>query len=156
MPRRYRPAKRAVEPDPKYNNRRIAMFINRMMIGGKKSVAQRIFYDALDIIAERSSDDPLDTFERAMQNVTPAVEVRPRRVGGSTYQVPMEVPADRARSLAMRWLLAAANSRNGRSMAEKLASEFMDAAKGQGNAIRKREEAHRMAEANRAFSHYRW
>lgn len=156
MPRRNRPPKRQVVPDPRYSSPQVSMFINRMMYGGKKSTAQRIFYGALDLIAQRGDDDALDTFERALRNVTPAVEVKPRRVGGSTYQVPMEVPADRARSLAIRWLLMAARTRSGRSMSEKLANELMDAAKGQGNAIRRREETHRMAEANRAFSHYRW
>jgi small subunit ribosomal protein S7 len=156
MPRRYNPPKRKVEPDPRYGNIYITMFINRMMRGGKKSTAQRMFYEALEMIAERENSDPVEVFERAMRNVTPTVEVKPRRVGGSTYQVPVEVPPDRARSLASRWILTAARTRSGRSIAEKLANELMDAAKGQGNAIRKREDTHRMAEANRAFSHYRW
>ncbi|MFP4323354.1 MAG: 30S ribosomal protein S7 [Anaerolineales bacterium] len=156
MPRRNRPPKRIVLPDPKYKNTRVAMFVNRMMYGGKKSTSQRIIYDAFDIIEERAGEEPLEVFERALRNVTPTVEVKPRRVGGSTYQVPIEVPPDRALSLAIRWMLTAARARNGRSMAEKLANELMDAARGQGNAIRKREETHRMAEANRAFSHYRW
>jgi small subunit ribosomal protein S7 len=156
MPRRYRPPKRKITPDPKYGNYQITMFVNRMMSGGKKSTAVRMFYESLDMIAERENSDPMEVFERALRNVTPTVEVKPRRVGGSTYQVPVEVPPDRARSLAIRWLLSAARSRGGRSISEKLANELMEAAKGQGNAIKKREDTHRMAEANRAFSHYRW
>jgi len=156
MPRRYRPPKREVEPDVKYNNVRLAMFINRMMHGGKKSTAQRVIYDALEMIEERTKRDPIEVFETALRNATPILEVKPRRVGGSTYQVPVEVGADRANSLAMRWLLAAARARGGRSMAEKLAAEFIDAANGQGSAIKKKEDTHRMAEANRAFAHYRW
>jgi small subunit ribosomal protein S7 len=132
------------------------MFINRMMYSGKKSTAQRIFYDALTAIEEREKSDPIEIFERAMRNVQPTVEVKPRRVGGSTYQVPVEVPPDRALSLTIRWLLVAAKARNGKSMADKLANEFLDAANGQGTAIKRREDTHRMAEANRAFSHYRW
>jgi small subunit ribosomal protein S7 len=132
------------------------MFINRMMYSGKKSTAQRIFYDALAAIEEREKSDPIEIFERAMRNVQPTVEVKPRRVGGSTYQVPVEVPPDRALSLTIRWLLVAAKARNGKSMADKLANEFLDAANGQGTAIKRREDTHRMAEANRAFSHYRW
>lgn len=156
MPRRNRPPKRPVTPDPRYGSTQVTMFVNRMMFGGKKSTAERLFYGAFDLLSERSEEPPLDLFERALRNVTPTVEVKPRRVGGSTYQVPMEVPPDRARSLAMRWILKAAKARNGRSMSEKLAAEFMDAANGQGAAIREREQTHRMAEANRAFSHYRW
>ncbi|NDJ86034.1 MAG: 30S ribosomal protein S7 [Chloroflexi bacterium] len=156
MPRRYRPPRRNIPPDPKYNSVAVAMFVNRMMYSGKKSTARRIMYDAFELIEERMSKDPLEVFEQGLRNVTPAVEVKPRRVGGSTYQVPIEVPPDRARSLAMRWLLAAARARNGRSMAEKLAAELMDAANNQGSAIKKREDTHRMAEANRAFAHYKW
>jgi len=156
MPRRYRPPKRKVTPDARYGSQQVSMFVNRMMTGGKKSTAQRMFYGALEIIAERENANPVEVFERALRNVTPSVEVKPRRVGGSTYQVPIEVPPDRARSLAIRWLLTAAKARNGRSISDKLAQELMDAAKGQGNAIKKREDTHRMAEANRAFSHYRW
>lgn len=156
MSRRNKPAKRRVAPDPRYNNVIVASFINRMMYGGKKSTAQRVFYGALDLIGERSTDEPLEIFERALRNVSPTVEVKPRRVGGSTYQVPVEVHPDRAHSLTARWILGAARTRAGRSMSEKLAAELLDAAKGQGNAIKKREDTHRMAEANRAFSHYRW
>jgi small subunit ribosomal protein S7 len=140
----------------KYNNLYVTMFVNRMMRNGKKSLAYRIMYDALAMIEDRMKQDPIEVFEKAMANVTPAVEVKPRRVGGSTYQVPMEVPIDRARSLAIRWILAAAQTRNGRSMAEKLATELMDAFKNEGSAIKKKEDTHRMAEANRAFAHYRW
>jgi small subunit ribosomal protein S7 len=156
MPRRSSPPKREVAPDVKYNNVRVAMFINRMMRGGKKSTAQRVLYDAFDMVEERSKRDPIEIFEQALRNATPVLEVKPRRVGGSTYQVPVEVSPDRALSLAMRWLLASARARGGRSMSEKLAAEFMDAANGQGSAIKKKEDTHRMAEANRAFAHYRW
>lgn len=156
MSRRNKPAKRPVVPDPRFNSVHVSMFINRMMRGGKKSVAQRVFYEAMSLVESREKSDPMEVFERALKNVTPAVEVKPRRVGGSTYQVPIEVPADRAMSLSMRWLMQASQSRSGRSMAEKLASEVLDAAKGQGTAIKKREDTHKMAEANRAFAHYRW
>jgi small subunit ribosomal protein S7 len=132
------------------------MFINRMMKGGKKSTAQRIIYDALDIVEERTKKAPIEVFDQAIQTVTPQIEVKPRRVGGATYQVPMEVPYHRRTSLAIRWLLMAARSRGGRSMAEKLAAEFMDAANGQGAAVKRKEDTHRMAEANRAFAHYRF
>ena len=156
MPRRFRPPKRQVEPDVKYNNVHVSMFVNRMMRGGKKSTARRVFYDAMELIEQRAKRDPVDVFEQALRNTTPVLEVKPRRVGGSTYQVPVEVDPGRALSLAMRWLLAAARSRGGRSMAEKLAAEFMDAAAEQGAAIKKKQDTHRMAEANRAFAHYRW
>src|SRR5690606_1730591 len=156
MPRRSSPPKREVAPDVKYNNVRVAMFINRMMRGGKKSTAQRVLYDAFDMVEERSKRDPIEIFEQALRNATPVLEVKPRRVGGSTYQVPVEVSPDRALSLAMRWLLASARARGGRIMSEKLAAEIKDAANGQGSAIKKKEDTHRMAEANRAFAHYRW
>jgi small subunit ribosomal protein S7 len=156
MPRRYRPEKRKIAPDLKYNNVTLQMFINRMMKGGKKSTAQRIIYDALDIVEERTKKAPIEVFDQAIQTVTPQIEVKPRRVGGATYQVPMEVPYHRRTSLAIRWLLMAARSRGGRSMAEKLAAEFMDAANGQGAAVKRKEDTHRMAEANRAFAHYRF
>ncbi len=156
MPRRSSPPRRVVEPDVKYNNTRVAMFINRMMRGGKKSTATRVLYDAFELIEQRSKRDPIEVFEQALRNATPVLEVKPRRVGGSTYQVPVEVGPDRALSLAMRWLLAAARARGGRSMSEKLAAELLDAAAGQGSAIKKKEDTHRMAEANRAFAHYRW
>jgi small subunit ribosomal protein S7 len=156
MSRRTSPPRRKVEPDVKYHNLHIAMFVNRMMHGGKKSTAQRVIYDALTLIEERAKREPTEVFEQAIRNVTPVLEVKARRVGGSTYQVPVEVEPSRALSLAMRWLLASSRSRGGRSMAEKLAAELMDAATNQGAAIKKKEETHRMAEANRAFAHYRW
>lgn len=156
MPRRYRPEKRQIAPDLKYNNVTLQMFINRMMRGGKKSTAQGIIYDALDIVEERTKKTPIEVFDQAIQKVTPQIEVKPRRVGGATYQVPMEVPYHRRTSLAIRWLLMAARTRGGRSMAEKLAAEFMDAANGQGAAVKRKEDTHRMAEANRAFAHYRF
>ena len=156
MPRRYRPPKREVEPDIRYNSVWVAKFINRVMRDGKKSVATRIVYDAFDIIQKRTKRDPLEVFEQAMKNTMPVLEVKPRRVGGSTYQVPVEVPPHRQVSLAMRWLVQAARARSGKSMAEKLANELMDAARGHGAAVKKREDTHRMAEANRAFAHYRW
>ncbi|GAB4432296.1 MAG: 30S ribosomal protein S7 [Anaerolineae bacterium] len=145
-----------MEPDVKYNNVHVAMFINRMMRGGKKSVAQRMLYEAFDLIEQRAKRDPIEVFELAIRNATPALEVKPRRVGGSTYQVPVEVEPGRALSLAIRWLLQSARARSGRNIAEKLAAEFMDAAAEQGNAIKKKQDTHRMAEANRAFAHYRW
>jgi small subunit ribosomal protein S7 len=156
MPRRYRPEKRKVVPDLRYNSATVQMFINRMMYGGKKSTAQRIMYECFDLIEQRMSQNPLEVFERAMTRATPQVEVKPRRVGGATYQVPMEVPIHRQTSLAIRWILAAARSRGGRSMAENLAAEFMDAASGQGSAVKRKDDTHRMAEANRAFAHYRF
>ena len=156
MPRRYTPSKRPLRGDMKYHNIYISMFVNRMMRDGKKSVAASIMYKALSIVEDQLKNDPIEIFEQALRNATPAVEVKPRRVGGSTYQVPIEVPADRARSLAIRWILAAAKNRNGRSMAEKLAAELLDAYKNEGSAVKKKDETHRMAEANRAFAHYRW
>lgn len=156
MPRRYRPEKRLVEPDLRYNNLRVAMFVNRLMRNGKKSTATRIIYDSFTIIESRAKRNPIDVFEDALKNVTPQIEVKPRRVGGATYQVPVPVEPHRQVSLAMRWLLAAARNRSGKSMAEKLAGEFMDAANNQGAAVKKRDDTHRMAEANRAFSHFRF
>jgi len=153
--RRNRPPKRQITPDIKFNNLHIEMFINRMMKGGKKSTSRHIMYQAFDMIEERMKRDPVEVFETALRNVTPTVEVKPRRVGGSTYQVPIEVPADRATSLAMRWLLGNARGRSGRGMAAKLASELMDAAEGQGASVKKKDDTHRMAEANRAFAHFR-
>ena len=156
MPRRYRPPKRKIKPDARYNSVTVAKFINRVMKQGKKSVAARIVYDALDIIQARTKRPPLEVMEDAVRNVSPVLEVKPRRVGGSTYQIPVEVPPNRRLTLAMRWLLAAARSRPGKSMAEKLANELMDAARETGSAVKKREDTYRMAEANRAFAHYRW
>ena len=156
MPRRYRPPKREVEPDVRYNSVMVACFINSIMKDGKKSVAARIMYDTLDTIQDRMKRPPLEVLEEAVGNVSPVLEVKPRRVGGSTYQIPVEVPPSRRNSLAMRWLLTAAHSRPGRSMAEKLANELMDAARGAGAAVKRKEDTHRMAQANRAFAHYRW
>jgi len=154
--RRTKPEKRSVDPDVRYNSTLVANFVNRVMQRGKKSTATTIVYDAFEMIRDRMNQDPLEVFEQAMQNASPILEVKPRRVGGATYQVPVEVSADRRTSLAMRWILAAARARTGRSMAEKLSSELMDAANNTGAAVRRREETHRMAEANRAFAHYRW
>lgn len=153
--RRKTPAKREVVPDAVYNSRLVTMFVNRLMYGGKKSTALRIIYDAFDIVAERTGQEPLEVFENALRNVQPAVEVKPRRVGGSTYQVPVDVRADRGITLAMRWIIQNARSRGGRSMAAKLAGELMDANNGQGASVRRKDEVHRMAEANRAFAHFR-
>jgi small subunit ribosomal protein S7 len=155
MPRRYRPEKRKADPDVRYNSTEVQSFINRVMERGKKSTATRLVYDAFDLIEERTSKNPLEVFQSALKNVSPVMEVRPRRVGGATYQVPMEVAPHRQFALATRWLLGAARARRGTSFSEKLAAELMDAANNQGPAVRKREETHRMAEANRAFSHYR-
>lgn len=155
MPRRRTPSKRPVLPDNKYNNIHVTMFVNRMMRGGKRSTALRIMYQAFAIIEERKNQDPSEVFETALRNVTPSVEVKPRRVGGSTYQVPIEVPPSRAISLAMRWILGNSRSRSGRDMAHKLASELLDASEGQGASIKKKDDTHRMAEANRAFAHFR-
>ena len=156
MPRRYRPPRRPVTPDPKYNSETIARFVNRLMNDGKKSTARRVFYDALDIIQERTKRDPVEVFEEALSNATPQIEVKPRRVGGATYQVPVEIRAERRLALAQRWLIQNARKRSGKSMATKLAAELLDAASNQGATIRRRDETHRMAEANRAFAHYRW
>ena len=156
MSRRNSAVKRQISPDVRYNSLMVQMFINRMMYSGKKSTAQHIMYGALALIEERSKRPGLEVFEQAMKNATPQIEVKPRRVGGATYQVPVEVPADRRNTLAMRWLLGAARSRGGKSMVDKLANELMDAAANNGAAIKKREETHKMAEANRAFAHFRW
>lgn len=155
MPRRNKPEKREILPDPRFNSVQVQSFINRVMKNGKKSLATRLVYDAIDIAEQRAKRPGIEVFEQAIKNVSPVMEVKPRRVGGATYQVPMEVPPERRFALACRWILMAARSRGGKSFAEKLAGEFMDAASNQGSAIRRREETHRMAEANRAFSHYR-
>ncbi len=155
MPRRNSPPKRQAPPDKKFNNVHITMFINRMMYGGKRSTAAKIMYTAFDLIEERAKKDPVEVFEQALRNVTPALEVKARRVGGSTYQVPIEVPPHRATSLAMRWLLQNSRTRSGRGMANKLASELMDAAAGQGASVKKKDDTHRMADANKAFAHFR-
>jgi small subunit ribosomal protein S7 len=154
--RRTKPEKREIKPDVRFGNQLLQELINRIMKTGKKSVAMGIVYDAIDIIGERAKSDPVEVFEQAIKNTAPVLEVKPRRVGGATYQVPVEVRQDRRTSLAIRWILAAARTRPGKTMAEKLASELIDAANNTGAAIRKREETHRMAEANRAFAHYRW
>ncbi len=156
MPRRNRPVRRPILPDSVYQSPVVQELINRMMHKGKKSVASGLFYRSLSTIQARMSREPLEVLEQAIKNVSPVVEVKPRRVGGANYQVPVEVPPERRTSLAMRWILAAARTRPGKSMAEKLAAELMDAANNQGAAIKRREEVHRMAEANRAFAHYRW
>ncbi|UCD41870.1 MAG: 30S ribosomal protein S7 [Chloroflexota bacterium] len=155
MPRRYRPQKRVIPPDVRYNNVKVQSFINRVMKRGKKSTATRVVYDTFDLIESQTKKEPLEVFLQAMKNVSPVMEVKPRRVGGATYQVPMEVAPDRQFALATRWILASATARPGRSFAEKLAGELIDASNNSGSAIRKRDETHKMAEANRAFSHYR-
>ena len=156
MARRNRAPKRPVKPDVKYNSRVVSSFINKLMLDGKKTVAAGIFYDALDIVEQRAKKPGIEIFEQAMKNATPQIEVRPRRVGGATYQIPLEVRPERRESLAIRWLVNASRDRSGKSMAEKLAAELMDAANSQGATVKKREDTHRMAEANRAFAHYRW
>jgi len=156
MSRRQVIQKRPIPPDPVYSSRLVTMMVRRVMRCGKKSLASGIVYDAMSIIAERTGSEPLELFETAVRNATPLVEVKARRVGGATYQVPMEVRADRGTALALRWLIDASRKRSGKSMAQKMANELMDAANETGNTIRKREETHRMAEANKAFAHYRY
>ena len=156
MPRRREVAKREVLPDPKYNSRLVAKFINNIMRQGKKSVAERILYGAFDVIERRSKQDPLEVFHKAMEHVRPIIEVKSRRVGGATYQVPVEVRSDRRDALAMRWIISYAKNRSEKTMIDKLAGELMDAAQNRGGAVKKREDTHRMAEANKAFAHYRW
>ena len=156
MSRRSKPAKRIPAPDPIYNSVDIAKFINRLMTRGKKSIAQKIFYSSMDRIQEKTKENPIDVFKKALTNATPLIEVKARRIGGSTYQVPVEVKDDRAQTLALRWLVNYAKLRNGKGMAINLANEIMDAANGTGGSVKKREDTHRMAEANKAFAHYRW
>lgn len=156
MSRRSRAVRREVPPDIRYNSVLVQKFMNRMMRAGKKSVSQGLMYEAMEMIEARTKRPALEVFETAMRNVVPPIEVKPRRVGGSTYQVPVEVPQYRQVSLAIRWILAASKKRHGRGMAEKLAAELMDAAQGTGAAVKKREETLKMAEANRAFAHLRW
>jgi small subunit ribosomal protein S7 len=156
VPRRAKVSRRVITPDPKYRSRTVAKFINNLMHAGKKTVAQAVLYDAFELVEQRGRGNANDTFELALRNATPVLEVKPRRVGGSTYQVPVEIRGDRRRALAMRWLIQSARRRAGRSMAEKLAGELLDAAQGVGATIKKREDTHRMAEANRAFAHYRF
>ena len=156
MPRRNRPEKREVVPDAKYQNETMARLINRIMQHGKKSTAERIVYAAMQIIEQREKKEPDIILEQAIRNTTPLLEVKARRVGGATYQVPVEVRPDRGLSLALRWLIKTTRARNGKSMAEKLAAELSDAARGEGATIKRREDTHKMAEANRAFAHYKW
>ena len=156
MPRRRRPDKRNVPPDPRYGSGELARFINKIMLRGKKTVAQRIVYHAMDMLEQETSHPPMEVFQTAMQRVTPHLEVKPRRVGGATYQVPIEVRSSRRETLAMRWLITSARARTGRPMAQRLYEELLDASRGQGAAVKRREDLHRMAEANRAFVHYRW
>jgi small subunit ribosomal protein S7 len=156
MSRRRRAERRKVEPDPKYSSVELARFINNMMKWGKKTVAQRIVYGAMDSVERDAKRDPLECFNQALKNATPLVEVRPRRVGGATYQVPTELRTNRSEALAIRWIIRGARARKGMSMARRLASELVEASRGEGAAVRRREELHRMAEANRAFVHYRW
>ena len=156
MPRRRVVAKRAVLPDPKFHNQVIAKFINHVMVSGKKAVAERIVYGALNRVNARDGADPVEIFEKALDAIAPMVEVKSRRVGGATYQVPVEVRPSRRNALAMRWLVDSARSRSEKSMAARLAGELMDAADGRGSAVKKREDTHRMAEANKAFAHYRY
>ena len=156
MPRRRVVAKREVLPDPKFGSKILAKFMNHVMVDGKKSIAEKIVYGALDIVSERSGSDPLEVFEAALEAIAPMVEVKSRRVGGATYQVPVEVRAERRSALAMRWLVEHSRARGEKSMVLRLAGEFTDAAEGRGSAVKKREDVHRMAEANRAFSHFRF
>ncbi len=156
MPRRGQIGHREVVADSKYNEKLITKFVNTIMDDGKKSTAEAIVYGALEVIHQKTKDDPMKTFKKAISNVRPAIEVKSRRVGGSTYQVPVEVRPERRNSLALRWLCAYSRSRKGNSMVEKLASEIFDAAENRGEAVKKREDVHRMAEANKAFAHYRW
>jgi len=156
MSRRHRAEKREIIPDPKFGDVILTKFMNSVMYDGKKSTAERIVYGAFDIIEEKTKADPIEVFRQALENVAPAIEVRSRRVGGATYQVPVEVRAERRQALAIRWLISAARARNDKTMVERLSSELMDAANNRGSAVKKREDTHRMAEANRAFSHYRW
>ena len=156
MPRRRVVAKREVLPDPKFGSKVLAKFMNHVMVDGKKSVAEKIVYGAFDVVAEKTSSDPLEVFEKALESIAPMVEVKSRRVGGATYQVPVEVRVERRNALAMRWLVEHSRARGEKSMALRLAGEISDAAEGRGSAVKKREDVHRMAEANRAFSHYRF
>ncbi|MBN1140665.1 MAG: 30S ribosomal protein S7 [Deltaproteobacteria bacterium] len=156
MPRRRVVAKREILPDTKCNDRLVAKFINVIMLDGKKSVAERLIYGAFDIITERAKQDALEVFKKAMENVRPMVEVKSRRVGGSTYQVPVEIRTDRRNALAIRWIMINARGRSEKTMEEKLAAEFLEAFNNRGASVKKKEDTHRMAEANKAFSHYRW
>ncbi|MEE8251259.1 MAG: 30S ribosomal protein S7 [Gemmatimonadales bacterium] len=156
MSRRQRATKRQVPPDPRYDSQTVSKFINNLMVQGKKSVAERIFYDAMDTIEQRTDQTGVQVFKQALTNVKPAIEVKSRRVGGATYQVPIEVRPDRRASLAMRWILMFARQRKEKTMAQRLAGELIAASQGEGSSMKKKEDTHRMAEANRAFAHYRW
>jgi small subunit ribosomal protein S7 len=156
MSRRHRAEKREIQPDPKFGDRDLTKFMNYIMVDGKKSAAEAIIYGALEIVEAKTKREPVRTFHDALANVAPEVEVRSRRVGGATYQVPVDVRPDRRKALAIRWLASAARGRNENTMRERLAAELMDAASNRGSAVKKREDTHRMAEANRAFAHYRW
>jgi len=156
MPRRREVPKREILPDPKYNNKLVGKFLNCLMLEGKKSVAEQIIYGAFEIIKDKTGGDPLKTFKTALDNVKPAVEVKSRRVGGASYQVPVDIRPNRRMALGMRWLITFARKRGEKTMREKLAAEFMDASNNAGAAVRKKEDTHRMAEANKAFAHYRW
>jgi small subunit ribosomal protein S7 len=156
MPRRRVVAKRVILPDPKFKDRLVAKFINSLMYQGKKGVGEQIFYDAMDIVADKTKNDPIRVFKKAMDNIKPIIEVKARRVGGSTYQVPIEVRSDRREALGIRWLIRYSRARGEKSMRDKLAGEIIDAFNSKGAAVKKREETHRMAEANKAFAHYRW
>ncbi len=156
MARRNRPPRRIIQPDWKYNSELVARLINKVMLNGKKSTAERIVYESMAVLERRLQKPALEALEQAVRNATPVIEVRPRRVGGATYQVPLEIPADRRLSLALRWLVQYARQRPGKSMIEKLSAELIDAFQNQGATIKRREDTHRMAEANRAFAHYRW
>ncbi len=156
MSRRHSAEKREINPDPKFGDQVVTKFMNAIMLDGKKSVAERIVYGALDQVEQKAKTEPLAMFHQALENVSPHLEVRSRRVGGATYQVPVEVRVERRQALAIRWLISAARGRNETTMVDRLSGELMDAANNRGNAVKKREDTHRMAEANRAFSHYRW
>lgn len=156
MPRRNRPDQRETPPDVRYRSAMVQKFINNMMQRGKKSLSERIVYDAMDVMAERTKKNALDVFEHAIREVTPVIEVRPRRVGGATYQVPVEIRKERQLALAFRWLIDAARKRPGKTMSEKLANELLDAYQGTGAAMKRKEDTHKMADANKAFAHYRW
>lgn len=156
MPRRNSPPKREILPDPQYNNLTVAKFMNMVMMDGKKSIAEKIIYGALDEVASKKGSDPIEALDQALENVRPSVEVKSRRVGGATYQVPVEVRPIRRDSLAMRWLIDAARKRGEKTMAKRLAGELVEASESRGSAVKKREDTHRMAEANKAFAHFRW
>ena len=156
MPRRAAAVRRETQPDAKFNNRLVTQLINKVLLDGKKSIAENIVYGAFDLVQEKTGEDPLTVFKKAMDNVRPTLECKPKRVGGATYQVPMEVRPERRQTLGLRWMTAYSRTRSERTMRERLAAEIMDAVNGNGGAAKKREDTHKMAEANRAFAHYRW